>query len=122
MPVPTATAEFQQALAPPAVSPQSTIFPASTMIADAEMSPAKARIEAAKRAQQEKLANRGYGELATPKADAAKSADSSALKPKTFAQLLAASVEQRESISGRLSDEEYALLEKKIRAAYPGLL
>jgi len=85
------------------------------------LSPAKAKIEAAKRAQSEKLAKRGYGELAT----APPAQSSAAAKPKevtkTFAELLAASVEQRETLTGRLSENEIQLLEKKLRAAYPGL-
>ena len=104
----------------------SSIFPsASILLADGEtLSPAKARIEAAKKAQQEKLATRGYGDLPST----AKTVDVSKVTgaapsapPKSFAELLAASVAQRESLSGRLSDDEYAILEKKIRAAYPGL-
>ena len=101
------------------------IFPASTLIADEALSPAKARIEAAKRAQQEKLAKRGYGDgsVAAPVVAAAPTKTEPKLpeKPKTFAQLLDESIQQRESLAGRLSDEEVAKLTSKLRAAYPGL-
>ena len=116
----------QPHLMPPPSTAMSSIFPSASMcLADGEtLSPAKARIEAAKKAQQEKLATRGYGDLPST----AKTADVSKVTgaapsapPKSFAELLAASVAQRESLSGRLSDDEYAILEKKIRAAYPGL-
>ena len=112
----------QPHLMPPPTTAMSSIFPSASMLADGEtLSPAKARIEAAKKAQQEKLATRGYGDLPST----AKTVDVSKVTgaapsapPKSFAELLAASVAQRESLSGRLS---YAILEKKIRAAYPGL-
>ena len=96
------------------------IFPSGSMlIADAQMSPAKAKIEAAKRAQQEKLAERGYGDLAAaPKvAEAPKVPE----KPKTFAELLQATVEQRESIAGKVDEAEYEKIKAKVRASYPGL-
>jgi len=100
---------------------QAGIFPAgSVLIADEQLSPAKARIEAAKRAQQEKLAKRGYGDAA-PAVAAPKSEPKPPEKPKTFAELLDASVQQRESIAGKLSEEEYEKLKARVRASYPGL-
>ena len=100
----------------------SSQFPAgsSTLIAEeAKVSPAKAKIEAAKVAQQQKLAQRGYGELAAPAVAKPKAA--APVGVKTFAEQLDAAVQQRESITGSLSPEELETMEKKVRAAFPGL-
>ena len=92
----------------------------STLIAEeAKVSPAKAKIEAAKVAQQQKLAQRGYGELAAPVVAKPKAA--APVGVKTFAEQLDAAVQQRESITGSLSPEELETMEKKVRAAFPGL-
>ena len=94
--------------------------PASASMLLAEtMSPAKAKIEAAKLAQQEKLAQRGYGELAPAKQ--AKAAVVEKYVPKSFAEAMERAVAQRENITGRLTDSDYTALEKKVHAAYPGL-
>ena len=88
-----------------------------------KVSAAKAKIEAAKLAQQEKLASRGYGELgATCMGDAcrgnvakANTAAAEKAKPKTFAEQLDFAVKQRESITGPLSEEDYAKVEQRVR-------
>ena len=95
-------------------------FPAPTLLLAETMSPAKARIEAAKLAQQEKLAQRGYGELAPAKEGKAKAADK--FVPTSFAEAMEKAVAQREDITGKLTDDDYKALEKKVRAANPGLL
>jgi hypothetical protein len=98
---------------------RASIFPEPTLLlAEAVMSPAKAKIEAAKQAALEKSAARV---VSTPAAIKTPAASQAPAKPKTFAELLEASVAQKESIAGKLSDVEYAKLEARVRAAYPGL-
>ena len=87
-----------------------------------KVSAAKAKIEAAKLAQQEKLASRGYGELGATcigeacRGNVAKTkASAEKAKPKTFAEQLDFAVKQRESITGTLSEEDYAKVEQKVR-------
>ena len=126
-----------RAVAPAAASAVSypSPFPASSVtltIASEEapvkkVSAAKAKIEAAKLAQQEKLASRGYGELGAScagdgcRGNLAKPKASESAAPKTFAEQLDFAVKQRESITGTLSEEDYAKVEKRVRAAFPGL-
>ena len=87
-----------------------------------KVSAAKAKIEAAKLAQQEKLASRGYGELGAScigeacRGNVAKTkASAEKAKPKTFAEQLDFAVKQRESITGPLSEEDYAKVEQRVR-------
>ena len=87
-----------------------------------KVSAAKAKIEAAKLAQQEKLASRGYGDLGASctgeacRGNVAKTkASAEKAKPKTFAEQLDFAVKQRESITGPLSEEDYAKVEQKVR-------
>ena len=87
-----------------------------------KVSAAKAKIEAAKLAQQEKLASRGYGDLGASctgeacRGNVAKTkASAEKAKPKTFAEQLDFAVKQRESITGTLSEEDYAKVEQKVR-------
>ena len=98
-----------------------SVFPAdvSMLLAEETMSPAKAKIEAAKRAALEKQAVRGYGALAEPVAVAA--APAPLERPKTFAELLEASVKQKEALGGKLTEKEYDALAARVRAAYPGI-
>jgi len=119
------------AVAPAAASAVSypSPFPASSVtltIASEEapvkkVSAAKAKIEAAKLAQQEKLASRGYGELGAScagdgcRGNLAKPKASESAAPKTFAEQLDFAVKQRESITGTLTEEDYAKVEKRVR-------
>ena len=86
-----------------------------------KVSAAKAKIEAAKLAQQEKLASRGYGELGAScagdgcRGNLAKPKASEPAVPKTFAEQLDFAVKQRESITGTLSEEDYAKVEQRVR-------
>ena len=91
--------------------------------------------EAAKQAQQEKLASRGYGELVgeqtgpagSRKPAAGFAGDTVSKKggevspPSSYAEALAAAVKQREAIVGMLTDKDYENMEKMVKAAYPGL-
>jgi len=99
-------------------APRSNVFPAPTLLlAEETISPAKAKILAAKQAAEDKAAARV---VANPVATAAPKA-SVPVKPKTFAELLQASIDQKESITGKLSDTELEKLTAKVRAAYPGI-